>query len=245
MSAVGLAGWLVAAAGLGAAAFLRVRLLRHLEAVARASHELRGPLTAVRLGLELSARARPPSPPRLRAIELELGRAALALEDLAATRRRGSEPATPREAIDLADLVRDSADAWRPFAEARGAHLRVGGIRGEAWVAGHRLRLAQALGNLIANAIEHGGGEVEVTLESDADVVRLEVIDGGPGLPAPVEELWRRERSRQTRGHGLVIATRIATAHGGRLASAPSRRGARLVLELPVARLAQPGTWTL
>jgi signal transduction histidine kinase len=240
-AALGLAGWLVAVTGLGVALALRLQLLRHLEAVARASHELRGPLTAVRLGLELSARARPPSPHRLRAIELELGRAALALDDLTGLRSRGVDPASRAPAIgglavDLAALVRDSVEAWRPLAEARGVALRVNGVEGEARVSGHRLRLAQAVGNLIDNAVEHGGGEVEVSLRRESEALRLEIRDGGPGLPAPVHELVRRGyRRRRPRGHGLAIVSRIAAAHGGRLAAAPSHRGARLVLELPAA----------
>lgn len=234
-AALGVVGWLLAAAGLGTCALLRVQLLRHLEAVARTCHELRGPLTAVRLGLELSARARPPSTPRLRAIELELGRAALALEDLTAPRSH-TQAGTASGVVDLGELVRDSVEAWRPFGQARGAQLRVAEAEAGARVPGHRLRLAQAVGNLIANAIEHGGGEVEVSLRGERGVVRLEVVDDGPGLPAPVDELARRRASgRRTRGHGLAIVRAVARAHGGRLASAPGERGARLVLELPAA----------
>ena len=101
---------------------------------------------------------------------------------------------------------------------------------------GDRLRLAQALGNLIANAIEHGGGEVRVTVGTRAQTVRIEVCDDGPGLPAPVAALARRpRRGRGTRGRGLAIALAIARRHGGTIAAAPARAGARVVLELPAA----------
>jgi signal transduction histidine kinase len=111
----------------------------------------------------------------------------------------------------------------------------------EAAVVGDRPRLAQATGNLIANAIEHGGGPVEVRGRLEGSSVRIEVIDGGAGLAAPLDELARRARRRawlggdRTRGHGLAVAAAVAAAHGGRLAAAPCDRGARLVLELPVA----------
>ena len=99
-----------------------------------------------------------------------------------------------------------------------------------------RLRLAQACGNLVANAIEHGGGAVHVRARTTAGGARVEVTDTGPGLPAPVPELVSAARGRRSRrGHGLALAAGIAERHGGRLASAPSPRGARLVLELPSA----------
>jgi signal transduction histidine kinase len=101
---------------------------------------------------------------------------------------------------------------------------------------GDRYRLAQATGNLIANAIEHGGGEVEVLGRLDGAHVRVEVTDHGPGLPAAVSELARGARGgKGRRGRGLAIAATIARHQGGRLAAAPSERGARLVLELPAA----------
>ncbi len=230
--ALTISGW--AAAALAVALARRV-LAGRMEAVARACHELRGPLTAARLGLALSARDGQLSGARLAAIDLELARASLALEDL--TRARAPESDLRRlDAVDLEELLACSVEAWRAAADARGVSLehRWAGCAAHVW--GDRLRLAQATGNLIANAIEHGGGAVEVRgrLDQRRSVARLEIVDEGPGLPAPVPELARRARAgRGARGRGLAIARAIAGDHGGRLAAGPADRGARLVLELP------------
>jgi len=235
-AALGFAGWGVTAVSLGMAGVLRARLARGTTAVARAMHELRGPLTAARLGLELGLRGLALPPARLRAIELELGRATLALDDLAA----GTAHRVARQApVDLGDLAADSVEAWRAAAQARGGRVRLDRAAEPVWVHGERLRLAQAIGNLIANGIEHGGGQVEVRVHARHARARIEVVDAGRGLPAPIDRLRRRYRPWRAhapeRGHGLAIASAIASAHGGRLAAAPSERGARLVLELPAA----------
>ncbi len=234
MIALSLGGWLAAGgAGLAAGAAWRA-LIGRMESVARACHELRGPLTAVRLGLQLGASTGDLSPARLRAIDLELGRAALALEDLDIARTRRLVSWHPPEPVEFAALLADSVEAWRPAAAAGGIELDATWSGPSVCVWGERLRLAQATGNLIANAIEHGGGAVEVRGSARAGRVRVEVSDAGPGLPAPVAELARRpQRGRGRRGRGLAIATAIVASHGGRLAAAPSPRGARLVLELP------------
>jgi signal transduction histidine kinase len=231
-------GWL--AASLVAFSGLVVRRSHEhdvrMEAVARACHELRGPLAAVRLGLELGVRVGELSPAQLRALDLELGRASLALEDLSGVAQRVREQRA-RQDVDVAQLLADSVEAWRAPAAARGAALALQWSGAAAHVWGERLRLAQATGNLIANAIEHGGGEISVrgSLAPERKCVRIEVVDAGPGLPAPVASLARRPRAgRGTRGRGLAIAATIARDHGGRLAAAPSEKGAWLVLELPV-----------
>ena len=193
MIAVELGGWLAAsAAGVAAAGVWRA-LAGRMESVARACHELRGPLTAARLGLDYGAGNGELTPARLRAIDLELGRAALVLDDLEAvrTRRAWSRPPEP---IDLEQLVSDSVEAWRPTATANGVELRASWSGGAPTVWGDRLRLAQVTGNLIANAIEHGGGVVEVHGRASRGRARIEVTDTGPGLPAPVPELVRRAR---------------------------------------------------
>jgi signal transduction histidine kinase len=233
-----LAAWAGAVLGSTAAAVAGHALRVRMDAVARASHELRGPLSAVWLGLELGSARGELTPTRLRAIELELSRASLALDDLTAARRAGA----PRRAlvlgtcepVDVAELMADSVEAWRPRALRAGARLSFQDSGGVARVCGDRVRLAQATGNLLANAIEHGGATIQARVTGTHRGVRLEVLDDGPGLPAPVAELaGRARRGRGRRGHGLAIAISVARAHGGDLAAAPTDGGARLVLELP------------
>lgn len=242
--AVELAGWVLAVGGLAAAGLARYRMASLAETVARTCHELRGPLTAVRLGLIVAFRSGALADARLRAIELELGRATLALEDLSAAWER-REARLIAERVDVAQLLAESVEAWQGAARSHGAGLRLHESDTRPTVLGERLRLAQAIGNVIANAVEHGGGTTEVSWRSEASMVRIEVRDQGAGLPAPVPELARRPRVAwpgrgrhrvgSRRGHGLAIASAIAAAHGGRLCAAPSERGARLVLELPSA----------
>lgn len=243
--AVSLGGW-VAAGVLSALVVIVWRTLdRRMEAVARACHELRGPITAVRLGFELGCAGAELTPAHLRAIELELGRASLALDDLAAARlgapRRHRGVLRTCEPVDLAQLLADSVEAWRPRAIRSGAELTAAWSGDAVRVWGDRIRLAQAAGNLIANAIEHGGATIQARGTATDRGARIEVLDDGPGLPAPVAELAARARGgRGPRGRGLAIARTVARAHGGELAAAPTNHGARLVLELPATRQADP-----
>ena len=234
----GAAGWL--SAGVAVAMWLAATRIGdgRMEAVARACHELRGPIGAARLGLELGADRRPLSRTELRAIHRELGKAAMALDDLSAAmtgRSAADSPATDPSLIDLPALLRDSVQAWRPTAARAGVELSLE-CPAMAPVAGDGLRLAQAVGNLLANASRHATGQVAVRVSADDTAVVIEVSDDGPGLPAPVSELvGRARRGRGAHGRGLAIAAGVAAVHGGRLSAAPSARGARLVLELPLA----------
>src|SRR4051812_28338263 len=99
---------------------LHVRAHRRLVLVARACHELRGPLFAVQLGLHGLGG----EPARVAAIELELQRAGRALDDLIAA-PSGGRAETVRELVDLAELVTSYAPAWGTLAAGYGAQLFV------------------------------------------------------------------------------------------------------------------------
>ncbi|HEY7076871.1 MAG TPA: ATP-binding protein [Solirubrobacteraceae bacterium] len=234
--ALTISGWLVA----GGLALGRMRARGRLVAVARAAHEVRGPLFAARLALHaLGGGAAEVA--RVAAVDVELARAALAVEDLAGAPRGRRAPAR-LELVDLAGVVRASAPAWRALVARHGARLALELPAAPARVRGDRLRLAQACANLVANAAEHGGGLVRVAVLANGGRVRVEVRDDGPGLPAPVAALAAAARGRHSRrGHGLAVVAALAGAHGGRLAAAPARAGARVVLELPAAGAPAPG----
>jgi signal transduction histidine kinase len=228
VSALAVAGWALAL--LGVAGALAVHR-RRCELVARACHEVAGPLQAAGLALHAARREAGPAP-RLAAVDLELRRAALALDDLDAA-RAGRRAADALQLVDVGCLLAQQALVWQVAARERGRTLRVAAASG-LLVRGDGVRLAQAVGNLLANALEHGDGVVELHAAGAGGRVRIEVRDGGAGLPAPVAELTRRPRAgRGARGRGLAIAADIAARHGGRLSSAPSPGGARLAIDLP------------
>jgi signal transduction histidine kinase len=199
--------------------------------VARAAHELRGSLGALRLGLDLALAQGGLSPERLAALDLQLTRAAAALEGL-------TGPARPacRAPVAVGQLLTETVTSLEPLATRRGSAVHLRQVP-DAIVFGNRGSLAQAVGNLIANAIEHGGSSIEVAVGVGEAVVGVEVCDDGAGL-APHGRAGRLRRMARwpvtsRHGHGLSVAADVATAHGGRLLSAPGGRGARMVLELP------------
>jgi signal transduction histidine kinase len=229
--------WATAAAGFVLALAFAIELRRRRELVARACHELRGPLTAVRLSLATMERRLEAPPERLATIELELRRAGLALDDFAAA-RSGRRVLDRTEPVEVAELLEEQFESWHVVAGAFGSTVRLGELLPGTLVNGDRLRLGQAVSNLVANALEHGPGRIELTARAiGCRYIRIEVIDEGPGLPASVAELTRRARGgRGRRGRGLAIAAEIAERHGGRLVAAPVSRGARIGLELPCLR---------
>jgi len=225
-------GWAAAACALATLASLRAATGRRMALVAEAAHELRAPLSAALLGLH-GVVADGAGARRVAAVELELRRAGLALADLDAAPqgRRATEVAEP---LELRSLLDEAVEGWRPLARALGGELLFDGAEGRLLVHADRLRLTQAVGNLVLNALEHGAGPVRIRAHATSTHARVEVRDQGPGLPAPVTELAGGPHAGR-RGHGLAIAARVAHRNGGRLLTAPVSSGACVVLELPRA----------
>ena len=109
-----------------------------------------------------------------------------------------------------------------PAAEAAGRELRAGSDVAGPTVLADRDRAAQALDNLIANALAHGRGEVRLVAREAGERVELHVIDEGPGFPEHLQAHAFERFSQGEEGHsgegsglGLAIVAAIARAHGG------------------------------
>ena len=226
-------GWITASCALATVVSVRAAAQRRLTLVAEAAHELRAPLSAALLGLH-GVVADAHGARRIAAVELELRRAALALADLDAA-PGGHRAPDLAEPLELLGLLAEAVEGWRPLAGALGGELLFDAHGPDVLVHADRLRLAQAVGNLVLNALEHGAGPVRIRAHATRTHARIEVRDHGPGLPAPVATLAAGEVHATRRGHGLAIAARVAGRHGGRLLTAPVSAGACVVLELPRA----------
>ncbi|WP_245592491.1 sensor histidine kinase [Actinomadura rifamycini] len=212
--------------------------------VSDVSHELRSPLTGLRMELELAM-----SDPEatdltetLRALLANTDRVAAVADDLLALARLEADGQFPREPVDLAELA-DQEVLRRP----RRSRVTVFS-EGPAAVHGGRSELARALTNLLDNADRHATGEVTVVVRTEAEAAVVEVIDDGPGIaPADRERVFERftrlaqgrHRDAGGTGLGLAISRDIAEAHGGTLVltdRTDGRPGARFVLRLPGPR---------
>jgi two-component system, OmpR family, sensor kinase len=218
--------------------------------VADASHELRTPLTVIRGQLEVLGMDDAPSADDVRRVErvtrTEVDRMSRLVDDLLVLARADREEFLRREPIDLPAFLEETLDGMRPTADRRFELTPVPPIVLDA----DPDRLAQALRNLLANAIAHtaAGGLVRLGCDDSAGRIRLTVDDDGPGIPAEQRErvLDRFHRLDQRRGRGaglgLAIVHAIAAAHGGTLQIEDSLAGgARVVLELAPA-LGRPAT---
>ncbi len=214
-------GWVAAAC----AAAVALRLARRLGLVGDAAHELRG--AAATLALAAAAMRREPGGMRrARAMESELERMRAGLDDLDAA-RTGKHIAASGSLLSLERSLRTAAAGWRPVAGGQGRRLSLRWEAGTAAVRADRRRVAQVVGNLLANAVEHGSGGIQLRGRRQGSKVVIEVMDAGPRR-IPVA-------SHPDRGRGLAIAARAAEEAGGRITLTRTSEGTRAALELPVA----------
>ena len=229
--------------------FVRIDTLRS-ELIAVTSHELKTPLTTLRMNLLLFGEEARDLSPRHREI---IGMAVQGCEELARTIERlldlsrieAGKLRLVMERIDLHRLVDEVVGMFAPrFAEAEIA-LEV--VRGpsEAIVKGDPLRLAIVLSNLLTNAIKYtpAGGTVTVEMSRLPDDVQVTVTDTGPGIPVDLhdrvfEKFFRVEHVRPNvqapngAGVGLYICRQIVEAHGGEIQCEPVPTGSRLAFRL-------------
>jgi two-component system heavy metal sensor histidine kinase CusS len=143
--------------------------------------------------------------------------------------------------VDLAAEVRSLFDYYEGWAEESGVSLAV---EGDATVAGDRLMLQRALGNLLSNAVRHtpSGGTVRVVLARSEDRATVSVENPGQpimagDLPKIFDRFYRPDPSRQRRGEGaglgLAIVKSIVEAHNGIIEVASDENGTRFEITFP------------
>jgi signal transduction histidine kinase len=212
---------------------LEAALERERDFVADAGHELRTPLALLRTELELALRqAKTPEELRdaVRRSASEADRLSQLAEDLLLIARadRGGGLPLRREPVDVARLFETVASRF----EWRAAELRKTVVCAPAdglSVEADRLRLEQALANLVDNALRYGGDAVSLEAAPAGGFVELHVRDNGPGIPP---DFLARAFGRFTRvdsartgggsGLGLSIVKTIAESHGGTAHLAPA-----------------------
>ena len=210
--------------------------------MADVSHQLRTPLAALRLRLDvLSQDSDRETAEELAGAQDEIARLSHLVDGLLALARAENVLIEP-VSIRVDEVIQDRAAAWRPVAEERGVELRpsctgpVPAIAGE----GH---LEQILDNLLANALDAvpAGGHVQVSAAADGDGARVVVADDGPGMTPRQQEMAFRRFVSSTPGGaglGLAIVHRLVTSNGGSAALSDTPGGGltvtvNLLAELP------------
>ena len=210
------------------------------------AHDLRSPVSRLRSAAHLAAET---SDPAERDQQLtSVVRQADALMRILTTALEISrtEALTSRSqfsAFDVGALGAELTEMYEPVAEEAGAALRFQRPAHPLELFGHRQLIAQAVSNLVENAIRYGasGEAIEVTVGDDGPQLSIAVADHGPGIPEERrEEALRRfgrldsSRSQEGAGLGLALVRAIAHLHGGELVLEHNRPGLVAVLQLPL-----------
>lgn len=205
------------------------------------AHDLKSPLTRLRVALERVVQA-----PDEAAVRAEADRAVDEVERLqslveTALSISRAEAGMGREAfvaVDLADTVRTIAEIYAPLVEDHGRQIRVEAPASLPWTV-HQQLIQQSIGNLIDNSINYGAGEIVLTLDVGDDGARIAVCDAGPGIPADQREAALRRFGRLDSarrgggaGLGLSLAQAVARLHGGALTLGDAAPGLCVTMRL-------------
>jgi len=217
------------------------------------AHDLRTPLAELRSRLEELALMRPAPEATFAEIDgavadvdrvIRIFDALLRLAEIDAGLRRSGFVA-----LDLVDLAATAVEFYAPAAEIKNIRLQLHAAA-PLRVSGDPVLLAQALSNLIDNALKYApeGGLIEVTIEGRADGrAEIAVTDDGPGIKDSekakvIERFYRGDASRGTPGVGLglSLAQAVAKLHGSALELSDRNPGLRVVLALPLSAAPKP-----
>ena len=218
-----------------AAARIEVLLQSHKSLLANASHELRSPLTRLKMAVSMLEEAPPEQRAGLRReIEVNVGELdALVEEVLLASRLDASATLERLDDVDLLGLAAEEAARVEAVVQGDTVNLK-----------GNERLIRRALRNLLENARRYGGGEVELQVQRQGDRVDVRVCDRGPGVPEAFRERifepffrlpGHAERAGGV-GLGLALVRQIAQRHGGGVScSGREGGGSCFTLALPLS----------
>jgi signal transduction histidine kinase len=225
---------------------------RKMEFVAGVSHELRTPLAVIRSAAQNLADGSVSEGEQVRRYGTLVDAESRRLEDLVEqvlelSGIQSQRRTYPRAPVSCRELVAAALSDSAAAARERGVRIETRLPSEERFVLGEKDALRRALGNLVMNAIKHGGDEnvVTVSVEGRDGAVVFSVSDRGPGipqkeLPQVFQAFFRGGRARELQvpgsGLGLSLVEHVAKAHGGtvEVSSAPGR-GSRFSIALPEA----------
>jgi signal transduction histidine kinase len=217
---------------------LETLLSGHQAMIADVSHQLRTPLAALRLRLDVLALAAPAhAADELAGAQDEVVRLSRMVDGMLAV-ARAENVTSPAVAVPVNVVIAERAAAWRPAADEKPVTLETASS-GPLWARLSEGHLEQVLDNLLANALEAvpAGGRVRVASAPAEGMVRVVVADDGPGMTPQQRRTALRRYVTATPGGtglGLAIVHRLVTTDGGTIALSDTPEGGLTVtLDLP------------
>jgi signal transduction histidine kinase len=220
------------------------------ETLAIIAHDLRNYLGAIGFKADLLGRMRDNDPERQRMLAQQISHSCKIMERWAndlvdITSMDSGALSLEKRAVDAAEIVNASCEAFRPAATDRGVQLASRLPPSPVHVCGDRDRLVQVLNNLLDNALKFiaGPGTITVEVAPAGDSVELSVEDTGPGIPEAeqgklFDRYWHSKKGGVGgTGLGLFICKRIVEAHGGQISvESEVGRGTTFRFSVPAAR---------